>query len=64
VGCEFWDPCPKCEGFQGNEECGSYFFVRQVKKHLKKTEGNPGGIITMEAPMHVSNVQLIDPVNG
>ncbi|KAG0588586.1 hypothetical protein M758_2G208900 [Ceratodon purpureus] len=35
-----------------------------VKKHLKKTEGNPGGIITMEAPMHVSNVQLIDPVNG
>lgn len=39
-------------------------FLCQVKKHLKKTEGNPGGIITMEAPMHVSNVQLIDPVNG
>ncbi|XP_024362674.1 uncharacterized protein [Physcomitrium patens] len=35
-----------------------------VKKHIKRTEGNPGGIITMEAPLHVSNVQLVDPVNG
>jgi len=35
-----------------------------VKKHLRRTEGNPGGIVTMEAPLHVSNVQLVDPVNG
>jgi large subunit ribosomal protein L24 len=35
-----------------------------VKKHLKRTEQNPGGIVTMEAPLHVSNVQLVDPVNG
>ncbi|KAH9569022.1 hypothetical protein CY35_03G110300 [Sphagnum magellanicum] len=35
-----------------------------VKKHLKRTEQNPGGIVTMEAPVHVSNVQLVDPVNG
>eukprot|EP00850_Spirogloea_muscicola_P011100 SM000067S20377 [mRNA] locus=s67:506786:508542:- [translate_table: standard] len=36
----------------------------QVKKHVKKTEGSPGGIITMEAPLHVSNVSLLDPVTG
>ncbi|KAJ7514357.1 hypothetical protein O6H91_23G040600 [Diphasiastrum complanatum] len=35
-----------------------------VKKHIKRTEGNPGGIVTMEAPIHVSNVQHIDPVTG
>lgn len=35
-----------------------------VKKHIKKTDGNPGGIVTMEAPLHVSNVQLVDPVSG
>eukprot|EP00246_Nothoceros_aenigmaticus_P009130 TRINITY_DN24458_c0_g1_i1.p1 TRINITY_DN24458_c0_g1~~TRINITY_DN24458_c0_g1_i1.p1 ORF type:complete len:155 (-),score=19.88 TRINITY_DN24458_c0_g1_i1:394-858(-) len=35
-----------------------------VKKHIKKTDKNPGGIVTMEAPLHVSNVQLVDPVNG
>lgn len=47
------------QGFQGPGS-GNW----QVKKHLKRTEGNPGGIVTMEAPLHVSNVQLVDPVNG
>ena len=32
-----------------------------VKKHVKRSGDNPGGIITMEAPIHVSNVMVIDP---
>ncbi|XP_051147544.1 uncharacterized protein LOC127262776 [Andrographis paniculata] len=35
-----------------------------VKKHVKQTQGNAGGIFTMEAPLHVSNVQIVDPVTG
>lgn len=34
----------------------------QVKRHIKRTEDNPGGIITTESPLHYSNVQLVDPV--
>ena len=34
-----------------------------VKKHTKPSQANEkGGIIEMEAPIHVSNVQIIDPV--
>ena len=36
--------------------------VNVRKKHVRPTEANPdGGIITFEAPVHVSNVMLIDP---
>ena len=35
-----------------------------VKKHVKRSGDNPGGIITMEAPVHYSNVNLVDPVTG
>lgn len=36
--------------------------VNIVKKHQRPTQGNDkGGIIEMEAPIHVSNVALIDP---
>lgn len=35
-----------------------------VKKHVKRSGDNPGGIITMEAPIHYSNVNLVDPVTG
>jgi large subunit ribosomal protein L24 len=35
-----------------------------VKKHVKRTEGNQGGVITMESPVHYSNVNLVDPVTG
>jgi large subunit ribosomal protein L24 len=35
-----------------------------VKKHVKRSGENPGGIITMEAPIHYSNVNLVDPVTG
>lgn len=33
-----------------------------VKRHTKPTQANPqGGIIPKEAPIHVSNVMIIDP---
>ncbi|XP_030545967.1 50S ribosomal protein L24-like [Rhodamnia argentea] len=33
-----------------------------VKKHIKQGQGHEGGIFTLEAPLHVSNVQVLDPV--
>lgn len=39
--------------------------VNIVKKHQKPSNENPqGGIIEFEAPIHVSNVQLVDPKSG
>jgi large subunit ribosomal protein L24 len=39
--------------------------VNMVKKHSKPTQANPqGGILDQEAPIHVSNVMLIDPKSG
>lgn len=36
-----------------------------VKKHTKPSNVNPqGGILNVEAPIHVSNVMLIDPKTG
>jgi len=36
-----------------------------MRKHIKgRGEGDKGKIIQMEAPMHYSNVMLVDPVNG
>lgn len=35
-----------------------------VKKHIKQGQGHEGGIFSVEAPLHVSNVQVIDPVTG
>ncbi|ERN15877.1 hypothetical protein AMTRI_Chr07g25580 [Amborella trichopoda] len=35
-----------------------------VKKHIKQGQGYEGGIFTVEAPLHVSNVQVLDPVTG
>lgn len=36
--------------------------VNVVKKHTKPSNANPsGGIVEKEAPIHVSNVMLIDP---
>ena len=35
------------------------------KQHARPTEANPeGGIISFEAPIHASNVMLIDPSTG
>ncbi|KAB7704619.1 50S ribosomal protein L24 [Bacillus aerolatus] len=36
--------------------------INIVKKHAKPSQVNPqGGIISHEAPIHVSNVMLLDP---
>lgn len=39
--------------------------VNTVKKHEKPSAQNPqGGIVEKEAPIHVSNLSLIDPKSG
>ncbi|QXE01865.1 LSU ribosomal protein L24P [Terribacillus aidingensis] len=39
--------------------------VNIVKKHAKPSQDNPqGGILDIEAAIHVSNVMLIDPKTG
>jgi large subunit ribosomal protein L24 len=38
--------------------------VNLIKKHQRQTPGQEGGIITREAPIHVSNVALKDPSTG
>ena len=35
--------------------------INIIKKHIKPVSGNDGGIIEVEAPIHASNVMLIDP---
>ncbi|CAM3242614.1 50S ribosomal protein L24 [Filibacter tadaridae] len=39
--------------------------VNIVKKHMKPNQENPqGGIVSLEATIHISNVMLIDPKTG
>ena len=38
--------------------------VNLIKKHQRQTPQEQGGIITREAPIHVSNVALKDPSTG
>ena len=38
--------------------------VNLVKKHQKQTQTEQGGILTREAPLHISNVALQDPSTG
>jgi large subunit ribosomal protein L24 len=35
-----------------------------VKRHTRPTQSDAGGIITKEAPLHISNVAHIDPDSG
>ncbi|CAI5482897.1 unnamed protein product, partial [Closterium sp. Yama58-4] len=35
-----------------------------AKKHVKKSADSPGGVITVEAPIHLSNLSLLDPHTG
>ena len=35
--------------------------VNMVKRHQRPSNINPGGIMEKEAPLHISNVALIDP---
>lgn len=39
--------------------------INLIKKHTRPSQSNPqGGIVTQEAPIHVSNVSHIDPKTG
>ena len=38
--------------------------VNIVKKHMKPANNNPGGIVEMSAPIHISNLSLLDPKSG
>lgn len=38
--------------------------VNMVKRHTKQTQSSEGGIISKEAPIHVSNLALKDPKSG
>lgn len=36
----------------------------QSKRHIKRTKDNAGGIVSVESPLHYSNVALLDPVTN
>jgi large subunit ribosomal protein L24 len=38
--------------------------VNQVKRHQRQSQSQEGGIITKEAPIHLSNIALADPKDG
>lgn len=38
--------------------------INLVKKHQKPSQTTPGGIITKEAPIDISNVAIVDPKTG
>ncbi len=38
--------------------------INLKKKHTKPTNDNPGGINDIEAPIHISNLALVDPKSG
>lgn len=38
--------------------------VNVRKKHTKPSNENPGGINEINAPIHISNVKLLDPKSG
>ena len=38
--------------------------VNMVKKHTKAANNNPGGINEVPAPIHLSNLMVVDPKTG
>ena len=39
--------------------------IKKISKHTKPNAANPdGGIIKVEAPIHISNLMVIDPKSG
>ncbi len=38
--------------------------VNTVRRHQKQTPQQDGGIVTKEAPIHISNIALEDPAGG
>lgn len=38
--------------------------INLVKRHTRQTQTEEGGIKTKEAPIHISNLALVDPKSG
>ena len=38
--------------------------INMIKRHRRATQNDAGGIISMEAPLHISNVAHVDPESG
>ncbi len=38
--------------------------INMIKRHTRPSQASAGGIITREAPIHVSNVAIKDPKDG
>ena len=38
--------------------------VNQIRKHQKQTQNQEAGIVSREAPIHLSNLALADPKDG
>ena len=38
--------------------------VNMVKRHRRATQNDAGGIISVEAPLHISNLAHVDPESG
>jgi large subunit ribosomal protein L24 len=38
--------------------------TNMVKKHTRPAQDNPGGINEVPAPIHISNLMLVDPKSG
>ncbi len=38
--------------------------VHLIRRHQKQTQSQEGGIITKEAPIHISNLAIEDPKDG
>ena len=38
--------------------------INMVKRHTRQTPGEEGGIISKEAPLHLSNLAIADPKDG
>jgi large subunit ribosomal protein L24 len=46
------------------ESCALVRGINMVKRHQKQTAAQDGGIISKEAPVHLSNLALADPKDG
>lgn len=38
--------------------------VNMIRRHQKQSQTQEGGIITKEAPIHLSNLAIVDPKDG
>lgn len=55
----------KCSAFSPEDNKAIVEGVNVVSKHKKPDAKNPqGGIVKTEAPVHISNLALVDPKTG